>query len=67
MVIIQFMQKKKNFFSSVKGLIRFKQAKLELKFSNSNFFLHNESYLLDSLTKKGQSLVFKDQNNGQFL
>ena len=50
--------KKKNFFSSFKNSLRFKQAKLELQFSNSNYFLHNESYLLDSLNHKNHSYVF---------
>lgn len=50
--------KKKNFFSSIKSLLRFKQVQFEMNFSNSNYFLHNQSYLLDSLTQTNQSRVF---------
>ena len=42
----------KNIFSLIKKYIIFNQVRLCIKYSKSNYFLHNQSYLLDSLSKE---------------
>lgn len=47
----------KNIYSFIKKSFRFNQARFYLKYAKSNFFVHNQSYLLDSLVNKTKKTI----------
>ena len=47
----------KNYFLLVKKYLRFIQTRFNLKYGRSNYFLHNQSYLLNSLFKKSTKFI----------
>jgi hypothetical protein len=53
-----YTKKDKHIFSFLEKSIRYNQTRFNLKYGKSNYFLHNQSYLLNSLLKKSTKSIF---------